>query len=60
MRYEYYRDDSEKREWRWRFKAGLNNREIIAVSSEGYVNKADCLHGIELVKGSADASVEEV
>ena len=46
-------------EWRWRFKAGLNDREIIAVSSEGYVNKADCLHGIELVKGSADAPVEE-
>ena len=59
MRYEYYRDDSEKREWRWRFKAGLHDREIIAVSSEGYVNKADCLHGIELVKRSADAPVEE-
>ena len=42
------------------FKAGLNDREIIAVSSEGYVNKSDCLHGIELVKGSADAPVEEV
>ena len=59
MRYEYYRDEGDKREWRWRFKAGLNDREIIAVSSEGYVNKADCLHGIELVKGSADAPVEE-
>ena len=57
MRYEYYRDESEKREWRWRFIA---NHNIIAVSSEGYVNKADCLRGIELVKGSADAPVEEV
>ena len=60
MRYKYYQDESGKREWRWRFKAGLNDREIIAVSSEGYVNKGDCLHGIELVKGSADAPVEGV
>ena len=59
MKYEYYRDKGAKREWRWRFLAGLNDREPIAVSSEGYVNKADCLHGIELVKGSADALVEE-
>ena len=56
MKYEMYRDAAA--EWRWRFRA--TNGEIIAASSEGYVNKTDCSHGIELVKGSASASVEEV
>jgi uncharacterized protein YegP (UPF0339 family) len=43
-------------EWRWRLTAG-NNR-IIAESGEGYQHKHDCLHGIEMVKASADAQVE--
>ncbi|BCH18861.1 YegP family protein [Mesorhizobium sp. L-2-11] len=34
-------------EWRWTFHA--TNREPIAVSSEGYVRKADCRHGIDLI-----------
>src|SRR5215212_563481 len=34
-------------EWRWRLVAG--NGLIIAVSGEGYRDKQDCLHGIELV-----------
>jgi hypothetical protein len=37
-----------KGEFRWRLRAG--NNEIIATSGEGYKAKADCLHGIELVK----------
>lgn len=41
--------------WRWRFVAA-NNR-IIAVSSESYHNKNDCLWSINLVKGSANAPV---
>ncbi|WP_297327132.1 DUF1508 domain-containing protein [uncultured Bartonella sp.] len=56
MKYEYYKDKRE--EWRWRLKAV--NGQTIAVSGEGYVNKADALHGIDLVKSSSQASVEEV
>ena len=43
-------------EWRWRLVAG--NDEVIADSGEGYRDKRDCLHGIELVKDSKDARVE--
>ena len=56
MKYEMYKDTAS--ECRWRFCAA--NGEIIAVSSEGYVNKADCSHGIDLVKASANAPVVEV
>jgi len=41
----------------WRLRA--DNNEPIA-SSEGYRNKADCLHSIELVKGSAAAPVVDL
>ena len=58
MRYEVYRDDSAKREWRWRFIA--TNGRTIAVSSEGYANKSGCLNGIRLMKESADAPIIEV
>lgn len=44
-------------EWRWQLRSG-NNR-IIADSGEGYSNKQDCLHAIELVKNSRDAEVKE-
>jgi len=44
-------------EWRWRLLAG--NDRIIATSGEGYRDKRDCLHGIELVQDSKDARVEE-
>ena len=43
-------------EWRWRLIAG--NEQIIANSGEGYRDKRDCLHAIELVKDSLDARVE--
>ena len=56
MRYERYRDSAGQ--WRWRLRAA--NREIIAVSSEGYVNKADCSHAITLTKSSSDAPVYDV
>lgn len=56
MKYEYYKD--KRGEWRWRLKAA--NGQTIAVSGEGYVNKSDALHGIDLVKSSSQASVEEV
>ena len=54
-KYEIYQDT--KSEWRWRYKAG--NGEIIAVSSEGYKEKRDCAHGIDLVKGSNGDPVED-
>lgn len=55
MRYQMYQDAAN--EWRWRLRAA--NHEIIATSGEGYKNKSDCRHAIDLVKGSANAPVEE-
>ena len=40
-----------RNEWRWRGHA--NNRRIIADSGEGYVNRADCLAGIRIIKNEA-------
>jgi len=55
-RFELYRDNAG--EFRWRFV--LNNGRIIATSSEGYHEKRDCQHGIDLVKREASpAQVEE-
>jgi uncharacterized protein YegP (UPF0339 family) len=47
--FEIYKD--KKGEFRWRLKA--SNGLIIATSGEGYVAKADCQHGIELLKSDA-------
>lgn len=45
-------------EYRWRLRA--DNNQIIANSGEGYVNKSDCRHGIELVKAQApNAFIED-
>ena len=55
MRYLIYKDTA--RQWRWRLTA--SNNRIIADSGESYHNKADCLHGINLVKGSNTAPVYE-
>lgn len=55
MAYYIYKDQAGY--WRWQLFAG-NNRNI-ANSGEGYHNKQDCLHAIELVKGSSAAPVYE-
>lgn len=55
MHYLVFRDRSNH--WRWRLVA--SNGKIIADSAEGYVNKADCLHGITLTKASANSPVYE-
>ncbi len=55
MKFSIYKDKAG--EWRWRLQAASN--EIIA-SGEGYKNKSDCLHAIDLVKDSQDAPVQEV
>jgi uncharacterized protein YegP (UPF0339 family) len=51
-KFEVYSDS--KGEWRWRFKA--DNGRIIADSAEGYNNKSDCIHGIEIIKKEAPAA----
>lgn len=56
MNFFVYKDQAK--EWRWRLRA--KNSEIIAVSSEGYLSKASCLHAISLVKSCKDASVFEM
>ena len=55
MKYNIFKDKAG--EWRWRLVA--TNGKIIADSGEGYNNKADCLHGIDLVKSSTNAEVQE-
>lgn len=55
MHFEIYKDHAG--EWRWTLYAA-NNRKV-ADSGEGYHNKADCLHGIDLVRSSATAPVRE-
>ena len=47
--FELYKDNAG--EFRWRLQA--ENNEIIADSAEGYVNKSDCEHGIDLVRSLA-------
>lgn len=54
--FELYKDKAG--EYRWRLR--VDNGEIIADSGEGYINKSDCMHGIELVKQQApDAEIED-
>jgi uncharacterized protein len=55
MAYIVYKD--RLGEYRWQLVAA--NNKIIADSGEGYRNKADCLHGISLVKGSQHAPVHD-
>ena len=42
-------------QWRWNLRSA--NHLIIADSAEAYHNKADCLHGIDLVKSAYNAPV---
>ena len=56
MYFEVYKDKAD--EWRWRLKSANGN--VLATPHEGYENKADCLHNLELVKQSADAPIREV
>lgn len=53
MKYMVRRDSSQF--WYWIFYA--SNGEAISRSSESYGSKADCLHSIQLNKGSAAAPV---
>jgi len=48
-----YKDAAK--EYRWRYQA--SNTKVIADSGEGYKNKADCQHGIDLVKASYNSPI---
>ena len=56
MNFHVYKDNAG--EWRWHLKSA--NGQIIADSGEGYVNKQDCLNGINLVKESISSPVDEI
>lgn len=56
MRFELYRDAAG--EWRWRLR--VQNGNIIAESGEGYVNRHDCEHAIDLVKRSEKAEIVDM
>jgi len=51
--YWMYKDN--RNEWRWTYEAA--NGETIAVSSEGYKNRADCQRGIDIMKASHSSAV---
>ncbi len=45
-KFEIYQDSAG--DYRWRFQS--NNGKILAVSAEGYINRANCEHAIILIK----------
>lgn len=56
LKFETYTDASK--DTRWRLKA--TNGQIIATSGQGYKDKRDCEHAIDVIKkGAAEAKVEE-
>lgn len=54
MRFQLYQDSVG--DWRWMLWAS-NDDDVVAVSSEGYRHKADCLKVIQLVKQAHNAPV---
>ena len=50
-----YKDNAG--EWRWSLKAA--NGRVIADSGEGYRDRGDCIHAIELVRSLNKAPVKE-
>jgi uncharacterized protein YegP (UPF0339 family) len=55
MKYWMYKDRAG--EWRWQLVH--NNGNVISDSGEGYVNKSDCRHGLDLNAGSSGCGVYE-
>lgn len=45
----FWRKDTRWQPWRWRAQAA--NGRVLAVSSESYTNRADCLAAVALVFG---------
>ena len=54
----YYLYVDVQRQWRWYLQAA--NGKKIANSGEGYYNRDDCIHAINLVAGSAGAPIHQV
>lgn len=50
-----YRDKAG--EYRWTLFAA--NNAIIGASSEGYVNKSDCIANIKMIQNSWNASIDD-
>jgi uncharacterized protein YegP (UPF0339 family) len=50
-----YKDNAG--EWRWHLKAA--NGRIVADSGEGYHDRGDCIHAIEIVRSLYKAPVKE-
>lgn len=56
LTFEIYKDNAG--EFRWRLKA--SNGQVIGTSGQGYKAKADCQHGIDVIKrDAAKARVED-
>ncbi len=56
LKFETYQDKAQ--EHRWRLKA--TNGQVIAASGQGYKDKRDCEHAIDVIKkGAEKAKVEE-
>ena len=53
MSFRIYKDTSGY--WRWSYRS--TNGNVIADSGEGYVNRSDCLRGIQIMKDSLNAPV---
>ncbi|MUO27449.1 MULTISPECIES: YegP family protein [Rhizobium/Agrobacterium group] len=51
----YWQKKDNRGQWYWIYYA--KNGEEIARSSESYVNRSDCTHSINLLKGSSSADV---
>jgi len=56
MTYWMYKDRVNN--WRWQLVHNSNGK-IIADSGEGYVNKADCIHGLNLCASSTGCAIKD-
>lgn len=56
MEFQYWKSNKNG-QWYWHLVSA--NNKIIADGAEGYQNKADCLRGIDLVRGSYSAPARE-
>lgn len=56
LKFESYEDNAKA--YRWRLKA--TNGQVVATSGQGYKDKRDCEHAIDVIKkGAGNARVEE-
>lgn len=52
MKFELFKGTNGQ--WYWRYVAG--NGQIVAMGGEGYVNRSDAIHGMDLVRNHALAA----